>query len=66
VEHITASALTPPCWEPVMSSTTDSLRELSDPGRSERRMREAARAVVALEGGADEVEFGQVVYVVDG
>lgn len=49
-----------------MSSTTDSLRELSDPGRSDRRMREAARAVVALEGGADEVEFGQVVYVVDG
>ncbi len=36
------------------------------PGRSERRMREAARCVVALEGGADEVTFGHTLYVVDG
>jgi hypothetical protein len=34
------------------------------PGRSERRMQEGARAVVQLEDGADEVEFGRTVYVV--
>jgi hypothetical protein len=35
------------------------------PGRSERRMREAARCVVLLEGGADEVKFGHTTYVVE-
>ncbi|MFI7678580.1 hypothetical protein [Actinophytocola sp. NPDC049390] len=34
------------------------------PGRSDRRMQEAARAVVLLEDGADEVWFGHTTYVV--
>lgn len=35
------------------------------PGRSDRRMQEGARAVVQLEEGADEVKYGQLIYVVE-
>jgi len=35
------------------------------PGRSERRMKEGARAVVQLEDGAEEVTYGQTTYVVE-
>ncbi len=35
------------------------------PGRSDRRMREGARAVTQLEDDADQVEYGGVLYVVE-
>jgi hypothetical protein len=35
------------------------------PGRSDRRMREAAKAVTQLEDGADEVRFGHTLYCVE-
>lgn len=34
------------------------------PGRSDRRMREGARAVIQLEDGDDQVQYGNIVFVV--